>query len=64
MPVLRSACAVKLANVEYVAALEFPVGMLPLEKDVLQVRSSINEEKKKEREKERTRERKKERKLE
>jgi hypothetical protein len=37
MPVLRSSCIVKVGDAEFLAALEFPLGMLPLELHVLQV---------------------------
>ena len=38
MPKLRSACAIQLGDVEFIATLEFPPGMLPLQIQVLQVR--------------------------
>ena len=38
MPVLRSSCAVKLGEVEFMATLDFPTGMLPMEIHILQVR--------------------------
>ena len=37
MPVLRSSRIVKLGDVELMATLDFPVGVLPLELHVLQV---------------------------
>ena len=37
MPKLRSACAIQLGDVEFIATLEFPTGMLPLQIHVLQV---------------------------
>ena len=42
MPKLRSACAVQIGGVEFIAALEFPIGMLPLEIHVLQVQKKID----------------------
>ena len=38
MPKLRSACAIQVGDVEFIATLEFPTGMLPLQIHVLQVR--------------------------
>ena len=38
MPKLRSACAIQLGDVEFIANLEFSPGMLPLQIHVLQVR--------------------------
>ena len=37
MPKLRSAYAIQLGDVEFIATLEFPTGMLPLQVHVLQV---------------------------
>ena len=42
MPKLRSACAIQLGDVEFIATLEFPIGMLPLQVHVLQVWCSEN----------------------
>ena len=42
MPKLRSAYAVQLGDVEFIATLEFPPGMLPLQVHVLQVWYSVN----------------------
>ena len=41
MPVLRSERVVRLGDVEFLATLDFPMGMLPLEIHVLQVRSEV-----------------------
>ena len=37
MPKLRSAYAIQLGDVEFIATLEFPTGMQPLQVHVLQV---------------------------
>ena len=41
MPVIRTSCAVTLGDVKFLATINFPIGMLPLELHILQVQATL-----------------------